>query len=69
MKKNDFLVVRHSYDDHSFIDGKNDTGLTLKGVEIAKEAAVNILHQIDSGRVIVRHSTKVRARETAEILM
>ena len=26
MKKNDFLVVRHSYDDHSYIDGENDIG-------------------------------------------
>lgn len=41
MKKNDFLLVRHSYDDHSYIDGKNDTGLTKKGIEIVKQASEN----------------------------
>lgn len=68
MEKNSFLVVRHSYDDHSYIDGKNDTGLTLKGIEIAKNACKEILPQIGDGKVIIRHSTKKRAKETAEIL-
>ena len=68
MKKNDFLIVRHSYDDHSYIDGKNDTSLTKKGIDIAKKAAIDILPKIDSGMVIIRHSTKKRAKETAEII-
>ncbi len=68
MKKNDFLVVRHSYDDHSYIDGENDTGLTTKGIDIAKKASEDILYKIDSNSVVIRHSTKKRARETAEII-
>lgn len=68
MKKNEFIVVRHSYDDHSYIDGKNDTCLTAEGIEMAKVAAENIFRQINSDKVIIRHSTKERARETAEII-
>ena len=68
MKKNEFIVLRHSYDDHSYIDGKNDTGLTQNGIEIAKKAAINTLYKIDSNKVIIRHSTKIRAQETAEII-
>ena len=68
MKKNDFLIVRHSYDDHSYIDGENDTSLTKKGIDIAKKASENILPKIDSDLVIIRHSTKIRAKETAEII-
>lgn len=68
MEKNDFLVVRHSYDDHSYIDGKNDTGLTEKGIIIAKNAAEEILYKVSSDQVIIRHSTKKRAIETAQII-
>lgn len=68
MKKNDFLVVRHSYDDHSYIDGENDTSLTTKGIDIAKKSSEDILYKIDSNSVVIRHSTKKRARETAEII-
>lgn len=68
MKKRDFMLVRHSYDDHSYIDGNNDTSLTLKGIEIAKKASEKILHKIDSDKVIIRHSVKRRAKETAEII-
>lgn len=68
MRQNDFIVIRHSYDDHSYIDGKNNTFLTPKGVEIAKKASERILSQIDSNKVIIRHSSKIRARQTAEIL-
>lgn len=68
MKKNNFILVRHSYDDHSYIDGKNDTSLTQNGIEIAKEAAKKIIYKIDSNEVIIRHSTKKRAKETAEII-
>lgn len=68
MEKNDFIVVRHGYDDHSYIDGKNDTPLTLKGIEMAKGAARNIIYKVNSDKVIVRYSTKLRAKETAEII-
>lgn len=68
MKKNDFIIVRHSYDDHSYIDGENDTSLTKKGIDIAKKASENIFPKIDSDLVIIRHSTKRRAKETAEIM-
>ena len=68
MNKNDFILVRHSYDDHSYIDGKNDTSLTQNGIEIAKEAAKKIIYKIDSNEVIIRYSTKKRAKETAEII-
>lgn len=68
MKKNEFIVLRHSYDDHSYIDGKNDTSLTQRGIEIAQKAAVNMLQQVNSDKVIIRHSTKIRAQETAEIV-
>lgn len=68
MKENEFIVLRHSYDDHSYIDGKNDTGLTKRGIEIAEKAAVNMLCKVDSDKVIIRHSTKMRAQETAGII-
>ena len=69
MKNNEFLVIRHSYDDHSYIDGKNDTSLTKEGIEIAKKMAINVLPKIDLNRnVRLRHSIKKRAVETAEIL-
>lgn len=68
MNKNDFILVRHSYDDHSYIDGKNDTSLTQNGIEIAKEAAKKIIYKIDSNEVIIRYSTKKRAKETADII-
>ena len=69
MRNNEFLVIRHSYDDHSYIDGKNDTSLTKDGIEIAKKMAINVLPEIDLNRnVRLRHSTKKRAVETAEIL-
>lgn len=68
MNKNDFILVRHSYDDHSYIDGKNDTSLTQNGIVIAREAAKKIIYKIDSNKVIIRYSTKKRARETAEIV-
>ena len=68
MKENEFLIMRHSYDDHSYIDGRNDTSLTLEGINIAKKAAENILFKLDGRDIIVRYSLKKRARETAEIL-
>lgn len=68
MKKNEFILLRHGYDDHSYIDGKNDTGLTEDGIKMVKEASEKLLFDINSNDVIVRHSVKLRARQTAEIL-
>ena len=67
-EKNDFIVIRHSYDDHSYIDGKNDTNLTSKGIEIAKTAAESMISKVSSEDVIIRHSVKVRTEETADII-
>lgn len=68
MKENEFLIMRHSYDDHSYIDGKNDTALTTNGIQIAKDAAQEIVHKLDDRFVVIRYSSKIRARQTAEIL-
>lgn len=68
MKFNEFIVMRHSYDDHSYIDGKNDTSLTSDGIKIAKDAAEIVVQNLDERNIIVRYSSKKRAKETAEIL-
>lgn len=68
MKDNEFMIMRHSYDDHSYIDGKNDTSLTTKGIEIAKSASDYILQKLENKKTIIRYSVKKRAKETAEIL-
>lgn len=64
---NRFILVRHSYDDHSYIDGKNNTSLTNNGIEIAKKAAERLVYELESNNIIIRHSAKKRAAETAEI--
>lgn len=70
---NNFLVIRHNYDDHSYIDEKNDTSLTSDGIEIAKEmsdiVAKSILSQEDIKNIVLRSSLKRRAVETSEILI
>lgn len=68
MELNEFLLMRHSYDDHSYIDGKNDTSLTRDGVTIARNAAESVLQYLDNRNVVVRYSSKKRAKETAEIV-
>lgn len=68
MNSNRIILIRHSYDDHSYIDGKNDTSLTANGIEIAKEAAIRIVPTINKENVIIRYSSKQRAKETAIIL-
>jgi broad specificity phosphatase PhoE len=68
MKGNNLILVRHSYDDHSYIDGNNNTSLTSKGIEIAKQASEVILPKVNSNNVIIRYSVKARAKETADIL-
>lgn len=64
---NNFMVVRHSYDDHSYIDGKNDTPLTPRGIDIAKKAIVHIEPKLQSNEIIITHSARKRALETTEI--
>lgn len=69
MKNNEFMLVRHSYDDHSYIDGKNDSPLNERGIQIAKEASEEILRSItDDRELVMRYSLKRRAKETAEII-
>lgn len=68
MKKNEFMLIRHGYDDHSYIDGKNDTGLKREKIYEVKRTAEEVLRRIDSDKIIIRHSTKLRGKETAEII-
>ncbi|MFQ6695764.1 MAG: histidine phosphatase family protein [Alphaproteobacteria bacterium] len=65
-----FFMMRHSYDDDSYIDGKNDTDLTQEGVQIAKKAAINISSKLgDLNSVIdLRSGPKKRTIQTLEIL-
>ena len=39
MRSFDIYMMRHGYDDHSYIDGMNDASLTARGVEMAKVAS------------------------------
>lgn len=68
MKNNGFILIRHSYDNHSYIDGKNDTELTEKGLRIANNVAKKVIYDISSTKVRIRYSTKLRAKQTAEII-
>lgn len=68
MQRNEFMLIRHSYDDHSYIDGRNNTNLTSNGIEIAKNAVTNIIPKLEKDKIIIRHSSKIRAKETSEII-
>ena len=68
MDKNSFIILRHGYDDHSYIDGKNDTALIPRGLQESHDAAVKICGMVDSRNTIIRHSAKQRAKQTAEII-
>lgn len=68
MKEGKLILVRHGYDDHSYIDGKNDTNLTQDGIKMVQDEAEKLLYKVNSDKVIVRHSVKIRAQETAEII-
>lgn len=67
----DILLMRHGYDDHSFIDGKNDTNLTVEGVKHIKDISIEIakiaLSKYESG-ISINSSSKRRAVQTAEII-
>ena len=72
METKDFYVIRHGYDDHSYIDINNDPPLIEKGILMARDMSrdmVDILKKrsVDSG-VSLRTSSKKRASETASII-
>ena len=65
------FLIRHSHDDHSYIDGENNTSLTRKGIEDARlmgARMARILHERDERTVNIHTSSKKRSVETAEIL-
>ena len=68
MERNSFIILRHGYDDHSYIDGRNDTPLIPRGLEESTEAAKRVVNMVDNRDAIIRHSTKQRASQTAEII-
>lgn len=69
MSRERLTVIRHSYDDHSYIDGKNDTSLTKRGVEIARDISDKFASNLAIHKeVMISSSPKKRAFETAEIL-
>lgn len=68
MENNKIILARHGYDDHSYIDGENNTSLTADGIKVAKESMEKIAAEFCGKHIIVRHSVKKRAKETAEIL-
>jgi broad specificity phosphatase PhoE len=67
-----FYLIRHGYDDHSYIDINNDPPLIEKGIVMAHQMAdemLDLLRSDETGRSIsIRTSTKKRATETASIL-
>lgn len=71
MSRMEILLMRHGYDDHSYIDGLNDTSLTKDGIEDAKKAskiyAPKLGKRYEAG-LSLRVSSRRRAVETAEIL-
>lgn len=68
MEKNSFIILRHGYDDHSYIDGKNDTALIARGLSESELAGKKIVTMVDSRDTVIRHSTKQRAYQTASII-
>ncbi len=67
----EITTIRHGYDDHSYIDGHNDTPLTAKGLEMARVAARDLStdeRYLDGKRLIIRTSLKQRAIETAGVI-
>lgn len=67
----EITTIRNGYDDHSYVDGYNDTSLTSRGVEMARVAAEALTADskyLDGKPLIVRTSLKKRAVETASII-
>ncbi len=68
---NNIILVRHSRDDHSYIDGDNDTSLTPRGIELARAMSYDVKESIKRQpfkKVVVYSSNRNRAVETAKIL-
>ena len=68
--KFNYVLVRHSYDIHSYIDGKNDTDLTVEGIEMAQQKAKPLTKELGSLNALIPiySSSKKRAMHTAEII-
>lgn len=66
----DYVLIRHAYDDQSYIDGKNDTGLTAEGVSMAQKRAGILSKQLGelNTMISIYSSAKKRTMETAEII-
>ena len=65
-----FFMMRHSRDDSSYIDGKNNTSLTAEGIDIAKNAAKDLSAKLGKLNTIInlRSGPKQRVVQTLEIL-
>lgn len=71
MSEREVFLIRHGHDDHSYIDGNNNTSLTLKGIEGARQMGTKmaaLLGDSDIGVVDIHTSSRKRSVETAEIL-
>jgi len=66
----DFILMRHGYDDHSYIDGLNNTSLTERGINETKQAAKTLVLQLGNldRNISIRSSSKKRSTETSEII-
>jgi broad specificity phosphatase PhoE len=70
MNRSEIFLMRHGYDDHSTVDGKNDTSLTTNGIETTRNSSIEFLHNLrqhDSGAIAIHVSSRRRAIETGEI--
>jgi broad specificity phosphatase PhoE len=70
-KEINFILMRHGYDDHSYIDGLNDTSLTEKGIAETRHMAGTLALQVYGleREIIIRSSSKKRSVETSEIIV
>lgn len=70
MIENEFLIMRHSHDDHNYIDNDLNPSLTKDGIETAKIAAKSIakIAQNAEKDILIKTSSKKRTLETAEIV-
>ncbi len=64
------MLVRHSRDDASYIDGKNDTDLTAEGIAMAKKTALDISKIVSpmDTNIAIYSSSKKRTIQTSDII-
>ncbi len=64
------MLIRHAYDDPSYIDGKNDTDLTAEGIDMAQKRAGPLSKQLGELNTVIPiySSAKKRTIQTAEII-